>query len=48
MDPDLVERDTFLNRALQWSCIGLAEYKTGHPTLHNRIAEIFWKRMYTF
>ena len=46
MNPDLVERDAFLNRALQWSCTGLAEYKTGHPNLHKRFAEIFWRRTY--
>lgn len=44
MDQDLVERDTFLNNALQWSCLGFAEYKTGHPDLHKRVAEIFWRR----
>lgn len=41
-----MERDTFLSRALQWSCTGLVEYKTGHPNLHKRIAEIFWRRAY--
>lgn len=46
MDPDLVERDAFLTHALQWSCTGSVEFKTGHPNLHKRIAEIFWKRTY--
>lgn len=46
MDPDLVERDVFLTHALQWSCTGLVEFKIGHPNLHKRIAEIFWRRTY--
>lgn len=41
MDQGLVERDAFLNNALQWSCTASTEYKTGHPDLHRRIAEIF-------
>lgn len=44
MDQDLVERDIFLTNAMQWSCTGSTEYKTGHPNLHKRMAEIFWRR----
>ncbi|XP_067006193.1 Golgi to ER traffic protein 4 homolog [Anabrus simplex] len=41
--PDIPERDTFLANALQWSIRGSQEYKSGHPRLHQNIAQIFWR-----
>jgi len=44
---DVPERETFLANALQWSIKGSHEYKSGHPQLHQSIAQILWKgRMY--
>lgn len=36
------ERDIFIHSALRWSIRG-NEYKTGHPDLHQKIAQVFWK-----
>lgn len=36
------ERETFLQDSLRWSLKG-TNYKTGHPDLHQRIAQIFWR-----
>ncbi|XP_012152087.1 Golgi to ER traffic protein 4 homolog isoform X2 [Megachile rotundata] len=36
------ERDIFIQSALRWSIRG-NEYKTGHPDLHQKIAQVFWK-----
>lgn len=45
---DVPERETFLANALQWSIKGSHEYKSGHPHLHQSIAQILWKgRIYT-
>nr|CAD7434381.1 unnamed protein product [Timema monikensis] len=41
--PDVPEREVFLMNALQWSCSGSQEHRTGHPELHKNIAQIFWK-----
>ncbi|KAJ9600818.1 hypothetical protein L9F63_001030 [Diploptera punctata] len=40
---DVPERDTFLASALQWSVKESQEVKSGHPHLHQSIAQIFWK-----
>lgn len=40
---DVPERETFLTSALQWSIKGAHEYKSGHPQLHQSIAQILWK-----
>lgn len=40
---DVPERETFLANALQWSMKGSQEYKSGHPHLHQSIAQILWK-----
>jgi Protein of unknown function (DUF410). len=46
---DVPERETFLANALQWSIRGSHEYKSGHPQLHQSIAQILWKgRIYHF
>lgn len=42
MSPLLPERDTFMQSALRWS-IKNTEYKTGHPNLHQKIAQVFWR-----
>ncbi|XP_034192300.1 Golgi to ER traffic protein 4 homolog [Osmia lignaria lignaria] len=36
------ERDIFVQSALRWSTKG-TEYKTGHPDLHQKIAQVFWR-----
>lgn len=43
MSPGIPERETFLANALRWSVEGLENNKSGHPTLHQLIARIFWK-----
>ncbi|KDR24283.1 hypothetical protein L798_06745 [Zootermopsis nevadensis] len=40
---DVPERETFLANALQWSVRESHEYKSGHPQLHQSIAQILWK-----
>ncbi|KAG7210643.1 hypothetical protein KM043_012157 [Ampulex compressa] len=42
MSPTCPERDIFLQSALSWSTKG-TEYNTGHPDLHQKVAEILWK-----
>lgn len=42
INADVVERDTFLVNALQWSIKGSQTEKTGHPQLHQRIAQAYW------
>lgn len=42
MSPSSPERETFLQNALKWS-IKRSNYKTGHPDLHQKIAQVFWK-----
>ncbi|XP_031846986.2 Golgi to ER traffic protein 4 homolog [Nomia melanderi] len=42
MSPSLPERDTFVQSALRWSTRS-TEYKTGHPDLHQKLAQVFWK-----
>ncbi|XP_058806030.1 Golgi to ER traffic protein 4 homolog isoform X1 [Phymastichus coffea] len=42
MDSTSPERETFVNNALRWSNIG-TNYRIGHPKLHQRFAEIYWK-----
>ncbi|XP_051176033.1 Golgi to ER traffic protein 4 homolog [Leptopilina boulardi] len=41
MSPSTPERETFVHEALRWSAKG-TNYKTGHPDLHQKIAEVFW------
>lgn len=36
------EREIFVQSALGWSTKG-TEYKTGHPDLHQKIAQVFWR-----
>lgn len=42
MSPLSPERDVFVQSALRWSIKG-TEYKTGHPDLHQKIAQVFWR-----
>ncbi|KZC13777.1 PREDICTED: Golgi to ER traffic protein 4 homolog [Dufourea novaeangliae] len=42
MNPSSPERDTFVQSALRWS-IKNTEYKTGHPDLHQKVAQVFWR-----
>ncbi|XP_024937701.1 Golgi to ER traffic protein 4 homolog [Cephus cinctus] len=42
MSPTSPERETFLQNVLRWS-LKDTDYKTGHPDLHQRIAQVFWK-----
>lgn len=37
------ERENFLAAALRWSTTGCEQHKTGHPSLHQAIAQVFWK-----
>lgn len=32
----------FVQSALKWSVKG-TDYKTGHPDLHQKIAQVFWR-----
>jgi len=41
--PDQIERENFLNAALQWSSKNEKSYKSGHPSLHSTIGECLWK-----
>lgn len=43
INSEVAERETFLTNALHWSAVGSQEYKSGHPTLHQAVAQIFWK-----
>ncbi len=36
------ERETFVQNALRWSTKG-SNFKTGHPDLHQKLAEVYWK-----
>ncbi|XP_043282213.1 Golgi to ER traffic protein 4 homolog [Venturia canescens] len=36
------ERETFLHRGLKWSTKG-SNYKWGHPDLHKKIAQVYWR-----
>lgn len=36
------EREVFVQSALKWSIKG-TDYKTGHPDLHQKIAQVFWR-----
>lgn len=40
---EIPERETFLANALRWSVSGTDVQKSGHPQLHQLIAQIFWK-----
>ncbi|EGI70460.1 PREDICTED: Golgi to ER traffic protein 4 homolog [Acromyrmex echinatior] len=42
MSPASPEREVFVQSALKWSIKG-TDYKTGHPDLHQKIAQIFWR-----
>ncbi|EZA55053.1 hypothetical protein DMN91_009509 [Ooceraea biroi] len=42
MSPISPEREVFVQSALKWSIIG-TDYKTGHPDLHQMIAQVFWR-----
>jgi len=41
--PDQIERENFLNAALQWSSKKEKSYKSGHPSLHSKFGECLWK-----
>ena len=41
--PDQIERDNFLNAALQWSSRKEKSYKSGHPSLHSKFGECLWR-----
>lgn len=43
INSEIPEREIFLSKALRWSITGSEGYKSGHPQLHQLIAEIFWK-----
>lgn len=42
MNPAFPDRETFVQSALKWSIKG-TDYKTGHPDLHQKIAQVFWR-----
>lgn len=42
MSPTSPEREVFVQSALKWSVKG-TNYKTGHPDLHQKIAQVFWR-----
>ncbi|XP_076168583.1 Golgi to ER traffic protein 4 homolog isoform X2 [Ptiloglossa arizonensis] len=42
MSPSMPERDVFLRTALLWSKKD-SQYKTGHPDLHQKIAQVYWR-----
>lgn len=42
MSPTSPEREVFVQSALKWSVKG-TDYKTGHPDLHQKIAQVFWR-----
>ncbi|XP_066603451.1 Golgi to ER traffic protein 4 homolog [Prorops nasuta] len=42
MTPSYPERDNFIQAALRWSIKG-SDFKTGHPDLHQKIAQVFWR-----
>jgi len=42
MSPISPEREVFVQSALKWS-IKSTDYKTGHPDLHQKIAQVFWR-----
>lgn len=42
MSPLSPERDVFVQSALRWS-IKNTDYKIGHPDLHQKIAQVFWR-----
>lgn len=42
MSPASPEREVFVQSALKWSVKG-TDYKTGHPDLHQKIAQVFWR-----
>lgn len=42
MSPTSPEREMFVQSALKWSTKG-TDYKTGHPDLHQKIAQVFWR-----
>jgi len=41
--PDQIERENFLNAALQWSSRKEKSYKSGHPSLHCKFGECLWR-----
>jgi len=42
MSPTSPEREIFVQSALKWSTKD-TDYKTGHPDLHQKIAQVFWR-----
>jgi hypothetical protein len=42
MSPTSPERELFVQSALKWSTKG-TDYKTGHPDLHQKVAQVFWR-----
>ncbi|XP_063362084.1 Golgi to ER traffic protein 4 homolog [Cydia amplana] len=40
MSPTIPERETFLTNAVKWS---MDSNKKGHPLLHKKIAEVYWR-----
>lgn len=43
MSPASPEREAFVQLALKWSVKSTASNKTGHPDLHQKIAQVFWR-----
>lgn len=43
MSPASPEREAFVQLALKWSVKNAVSNKTGHPDLHQKIAQVFWR-----
>ncbi|KAG8329161.1 Golgi to ER traffic protein 4 [Homalodisca vitripennis] len=43
VSPEVAEREVFLGSALRWSSHDHAQFTNGHPSLHQAIAQIFWR-----
>ncbi|XP_037954393.1 Golgi to ER traffic protein 4 homolog [Teleopsis dalmanni] len=41
LSPNIVERETLINRAIKWSA-DISGIPHGHPSMHKHIGEIFW------
>ncbi|CAD6993175.1 Golgi to ER traffic protein 4 homolog [Ceratitis capitata] len=41
LSPTTVERETLINRAIQWSC-DMSGNTFGHPKMHKAVAQVFW------
>ena len=47
LDRDAVERPNFVGTAIRWSSGSVADYKSGHPTLHQHFAQNLWHGAHT-